>query len=122
MAAAWSFSRGGSQSKSSMSRLVSTLSLDGDRISAELLVTFHRALSNATAESIADEIARATDEVLGEQISQGEVPLTKEELVSKVQARLSSGAARVTEIEVKSLQIVGTESQGNRSTYRTRPL
>src|ERR1041384_3111099 len=113
MAAAWSFSRGGSQSKSSMSRLVSTLSLDGDRISAELLVTFHRALSSATAESIADEIARATDEVLGEQISQGEVPLTKEELIHKVQARLSSGAARVTEIEIKSLQIVGTERQGN---------
>lgn len=120
MAAAWSFSRGGSQSPGSISRLVSTLSLDGDRISADLIVLFQRALSTATAESVADEIARAATEILGEQISQGDVPLSKEELVARVKVRITASAAKVAELEVKGLYVLGSDAVTNRSTYRFR--
>src|SRR5215471_4500214 len=120
MAAAWSFSRGGSQSPGSISRLVSTLSLDGDRISADLIVLFQRALSTATAESVADEIARAATEILGEQISQGDVPLSKEELVARVKVRITASAAKVAELEVKGLYVLGSDAVTNRSTYRLR--
>jgi hypothetical protein len=120
MAAAWSFSRGGSQSPGSMSRLVSTLSLDGDRISADLIVHFARALSTATSESVADEFAKAATEILGEQISQGEVPLSKEELVRRVQSKISASAAKVAELEVRGLYLFGSEATNARSTYRAR--
>lgn len=103
-----------------MSRLVSTLSLDGDRISADLVVQFQRALSIATAESVADEIARAATEILGDQISQGEVPLSKEELVARVKGRITSSAAKVAELEVKGLYVLGSDAAANRSTYRSR--
>jgi hypothetical protein len=122
MAAAWSFSRGGPQSPGSISRLVSTLSLDGDRISADLIVHFARALSVATTESIADEYARAATEILGEQISQGEVPLSKEELVRRVQAKVSASAAKVAQLEVRGLYLYGSEATNARSTYRSRPV
>jgi len=103
-----------------MSRLVSTLSLDGDRISADLVVQFHRALSTATAESLADEFARAATEILGDQISQGEVPLSKEELVARVMARVTASAAKVAELEVKGLYVLGSDVNASRSTYRSR--
>jgi hypothetical protein len=121
MAAAWSFSRGGSQSPSSLSRLVSTLSLDGDRVSADLVVHLKRALSNATADSVADEIARVATEILGDEITQGEVTLSKEELATRIQARISSSAAKATELEVKALYLFGSDANSKRSTYRTRP-
>ena len=103
-----------------MSRMVSTLSLDGDRISADLVVQFQRALSAATAESVADEIARAATEILGDQISQGEVPLSKEELVARVKGRITASAGKVAELEVKGLYVLGSDAVANRSTYRSR--
>ncbi|HEX4340352.1 MAG TPA: hypothetical protein VH062_30800 [Polyangiaceae bacterium] len=120
MAAAWSFSRGGSQNPVSISRLVSTLTLDGDRISADLIIGFHRTLSNATAESVADEVARAATEVLGDQITQGEVPLAKDELVTRLRARISVSAQKITDIEAKAIYLVGSEVNANKSTFRTR--
>jgi len=120
MAAAWSFSRGGSQSPGSLSRLVSTLTLDGDRVSADVVVHFQRALSNATAESVADEIAKAATEILGDQITQGEVPLSKDELVTRIRRKISAGAAKITEVEVKSLYLLGSEANAYKSTFRTR--
>ena len=103
-----------------MSRLVSTLSLDGDRISADIVVHFQRALSSATSESVADEIAKAATEILGDQISQGEVPLSKEELVNRVRGKISASAAKITEVEVKALYVFGSEVNANKSTYRAR--
>jgi len=120
MAAAWSFSRGGSQSSGSVSRLVSTLSLDGDRISADLVVYLKRPLSSATAESVADEIARAATEILGDEITQGELTLSKEDLATRVRARISASAAKATDVEVKALYLFGSEANSNKSTYRTR--
>ncbi len=121
MAAAWSFSRGGSQSPGSISRLVSTLSLDGDRVSADLVIHLKRALSNATADSIADEIARAATEILGDEITQGELTFSKDELATRVRARIGVSAAKATDLEVKSLYLFGSEANSNKSTYRTRP-
>lgn len=121
MAAAWSFSRGGSQSPGSISRLVSTLSLDGDRISADLVVHLKRPLSSASAESVADEIARAATEILGDEITQGELTLSKEELATRIRARVGVSAAKATELEVKALYLFGSEANSNKSTYRTRP-
>lgn len=120
MAEARTFSRGGSQSKNSMSRIVSVLSLDGDRLSAELVVRFHRALSGSMAESVTNEIARTTAEVLGEQISQGAVPLTKEELVERVNVRVSAGATKLAELEIRGLHLAGSEAQAGRSASRVR--
>ncbi|HVW30725.1 MAG TPA: hypothetical protein VHC69_35455 [Polyangiaceae bacterium] len=104
-----------------MSRLVSTLSLDGDRVSADLVVHLKRPLSSATAESVADEIARAATEILGDEITQGELTFSKEELTTRVVARISASAAKATELEVKALYLFGSEANSNKSTYRTRP-
>jgi hypothetical protein len=121
MAAAWSFSRGGSQSPNSVSRLVSTLSLDGDRISADLVIHLKRPLSSATAESVADEIAKAATEILGDEITQGELTFSKDELATRVRARIGSSAGKATDVEVKALYLFGSEANSNKSTYRTRP-
>jgi hypothetical protein len=91
MAAAWSLSRG-SNSRDSVSRLVSTLSLDGYRVAVELVVRFNRSLNKDTAESIGNEVARITDEILGAQISQGSLPLTTDERSEQVLDRASGGA------------------------------
>jgi hypothetical protein len=120
MAAAWSFSRGGSQGQEPLTRLVSTLSLDGDRISAELTVRFHRAVSSSGADSVADEFARLVAEVLGEQITQGELPLTKDDLLSRVRLRLSLVASKAADAEIESLHLVQTNAAAGRSAYRTR--
>jgi hypothetical protein len=103
-----------------MSRQVSTLTLDGDRISADLVVQFQRAVGTATAESIADEIAKAATEILGEQITQGAVRLSKDELATRISARISASAVKSTWIDVKAIQLVGSETNAYKSTYRTR--
>lgn len=117
MAKAWSFS-GGSQDP--VSRAISTLCLDGHRLSTEVTVRFNRNVSATTADSIADEVARAAAEVLGEQISQGEIPMTRTELADKIRARSTAPVNRIVEISVNSLSVVSSNN-GLRSTYRSRP-
>jgi hypothetical protein len=80
-----------------------------------------RPLSNASADSVADEIAKAATEILGDEITQGELTLSKEELVTRIRARIGLSAAKATDVEVKSLYLFGSEANSNKSTYRTRP-
>ena len=103
-----------------MSRLVSTLSLDGERISADLIVHFQRALSSATAESVADEIAKAATEILGEEITQGEIGISGDELSRRIRTKISLSAAKVTEVDVKALTLAESEVSANKSMSRTR--
>jgi hypothetical protein len=115
MAAAWSFSRGAHRP---ISRLVSALSLDGLRLASELTVRFTRSLADETAESIADEAARVASEILGEQIAQGKVPLSRSELLSMVEDRTAQTVGKVAELRVTALYLVADDA--THSTARTR--
>lgn len=115
MAAAWSFSRGAHRP---LSRLVSALSLDGHRLASEITVRFTRSLADETAGSIADEAARVASEVLGEQIAQGKVPLSRTELLTLVEERTAATVGKVAELRVTALYLVADEP--SHSTSRTR--
>jgi hypothetical protein len=116
MAAAWTFSRGAHRP---LSRLVSALSLDGARLASEITVRFTRSLADETADSIADEAARVASEVLGEQIAQGKVPLSRSELLTLIEERTMGTVGKVAELRVTALYLVADDPAGH-STSRTR--
>ena len=80
-------------------RQVSTRSLDGYRLAAEIVVKFRRNVSEEAANELADEVARAATVVLSEQISQGRIPLKDVELVAAIEKRTTSAVNKATEIE-----------------------
>jgi hypothetical protein len=116
MAAAWSFSRSAHRP---LSRLVSALSLDGLRLASEITIRFTRSLADETADAIADEAARVTSEILGEQIAQGKVPLSRSELLSMVEDRTAQTVGKVAELRIPTLYLVADDG-GAHSTSRTR--
>jgi len=101
-------------------REVLARSLDGYRVMVKLVVSFRRALDENAAEATADEVARAATEVVGDEISQGRVPLSAEELGAAIQKRLSSAVNKIADIEVSAVDMVGGRQSGQQ-TARSRP-
>lgn len=104
-----------------LSRDVLARSLDGYRLAVRLTVRFRRALDDAIAEATADEVAGATNDVLGDQISQGRVPLTKEELGTAILKRVSSATNKVIELDVDAFEVLGGRQSGQQSARSHRP-
>lgn len=94
-----------------ISRQVNARSLDGYRLSAELVVSFRKSADEVVAVQLVDEIARIAAHVLGEQISQGRFPLTGAELADGIRKRMASATSKVTEIEVTPLDRTGAAVQ-----------
>lgn len=88
-------------------RQVSARSLDGFRLSAEIVVKFRRNLAEDAANGFAEEIAQAAADVLGEQISQGRIPLTASELVAAIEKRTTSSVTKATDLEVSLFDKTG---------------
>jgi hypothetical protein len=86
---------------------VSARSLDGYRLTAEVIVKFRRSLAEDAANGFADEIARTTADILSEQISQGRIPMTAPELVAAIEKRSTSTVNKVTEVELSLLDKTG---------------
>jgi hypothetical protein len=86
---------------------VAARSLDGYRLNAEIVVKFRRNMAEDAATGFAEEIARAAADTLGEQISQGRIPLTASELVAAIEKRASPSVTKATELEVSLLDKTG---------------
>jgi hypothetical protein len=59
--------------------------------------------------------------VIGELICQGRIPLTQDELAEKVRARSHAAAARVGEVRIEELELVGPSGSPRRESYVSRP-
>jgi hypothetical protein len=104
-----------------VSKDVLARSLDGYRVGVKLTVRFRSALDDDAAEIAVDEIARAATHVLGDQLSQGRVPLTKDELAAAVNRRLSPATSKVAEFDVDVLEMIGQRQSGQQSARPQRP-
>lgn len=110
MAALWS-----SKAHPPMTREALAVSLDGYRLSADILVKFRRSLPEPSAHAVADEIALAGVEVLSDQISQGLVPLTTAQLAAAIRKRVTSAVGKVAEVDVSTIDILGAARKASRA-------
>jgi len=115
MAALWS----AKNAHPPVSRDVHARSLDGYRMTATVVVKFRRALAEDAANEVVNEVAEVTADVLGEQISQGRVPLGVEDLAEAIRKRASATANKAAELEVAALAMVGERT--HRATVPSAP-
>src|SRR4051794_179409 len=87
-----------------ISRTVSSLTLDGRRLTAEMTLMLHRAIARNEAEALATEVAATIDSILSSQIVQGQTPLTAPELEASAIA-LARGIGKVAKIRITSLRL-----------------
>ncbi len=87
----------------SVSRTVSSLTLDGRRLVAEVTVVFRRPLAQADADAIGDDAAGAIDSILGEQIVQGQAALEPTQLEGMALARMKPNS-RIAALRVLHLR------------------
>lgn len=87
----------------SVSRTVSSLTLDGRRLIAEVTVVFRRPLAQADADAIGEDAAGAIDSILGEQIVQGQAALEAAQLEGMALARMKPNS-RIAALRVLHLR------------------
>jgi hypothetical protein len=88
-----------------VARALSAESLDGQRVRGRVTVRFDRPLPPDVAERHATEVVEAIAAVIGEQICDGSIPFSSEDLVSRVTARARHLSARVSNIQVGALEL-----------------
>jgi hypothetical protein len=88
----------------SVKRIVSSVSLDGKRLTADVDVEFVRELGLNTAEAIGDQVFAIVDGILGEQIVQSQVAIQPSAIEELVYARLGSTASKVEHVRVIRLR------------------
>lgn len=94
----------------SVKRTVSSLTLDGKRLMAEIDIEFVRDLGLNTAEAIGDQVFAITDAILGEQIVQSRVHLKAAELEDLIHARLGATSGKVEQVRVHRLRVAATSA------------
>src|SRR5690242_16575783 len=99
MAALWS----AKNTPPPVSRDVHARSLDGYRITASVVVKFRRALAEDAAVRVVNEIAEVTADFLGEQISQGRVPVGVSLLADAIRKRTSPTTNKMAELDVTAV-------------------
>src|SRR5262245_14259524 len=88
----------------SISRSVSSLTLDGRRLTAEISIALNRALSRGDAETIGSEVAGIVDGMLGAHIVQGQAPLTAFDLEVMTQNRTKT-LGKVAKVRITGLRL-----------------
>jgi hypothetical protein len=86
-------------------RVVSSLSLDGKRLTAEISVEFVRQLNMSMADAIGDQVYSIVDTILSEQIVQSRVPISAADVEQKALIRLGSTASKISAIHVTRLKV-----------------
>jgi hypothetical protein len=89
----------------SVKRIVTSLSLDGKRLTAEIDVEFVRELGLNTAEAIGDQVFAIVDSILGEQIVQSQVAIKPSDIEERIYARLGSTTSKVEQVRVHRLRV-----------------
>jgi hypothetical protein len=84
----------------SIVRVVPCRTLDGTRLVVEITVGLKRAHNAAVAQTIGDEVAAVLEEVVGEQIVQGQFPLTPAELETLVVRRANAANNRIASAKI----------------------
>jgi hypothetical protein len=92
-------------------RIVSSLSLDGKRLTAEINVEFVRELGTNTAEAIGDQVFSIVDGILSELIVQNQIPISSTELEERTMARLGSTSSKIDTIRVTRVRLAEPRSQ-----------
>jgi hypothetical protein len=88
----------------SIDRTVSSLSLDGRRLSVDIRVEFRRSLPPNEANQVGDDVARAIDSILSEQIVQGQNALGSSELEVMTLARAKLSAPKIKTLQIRHLR------------------
>ncbi|HVU00689.1 MAG TPA: hypothetical protein VHE30_03025 [Polyangiaceae bacterium] len=101
---AWSFKKG--SALESTSRLIAAESLDGERVRGKLVVHFDRPLPAEVAAEILVTLNRAIETIIGEELCEGRLPFTGEELVDRVRKRARSLPSRISEMRVEGLELL----------------
>jgi hypothetical protein len=91
--------------------MVSSQSLDGKRVTAEIHIEFVRELGTNMAEAIGDQVFAIVDGILSELIVQNHVPISGAELEEQATARLGSTSSKVDTIRVTRLRLAEPRSQ-----------
>src|SRR5438105_501992 len=108
------------QKTDQISRTVSSLTLDGRRLTAEMTVVLTRAIARGEAEALAAEVASTIDGILSALIVQGQAPLTASQLeaTASVQSRTHG---KIERIRITSLRLAVPASPGQYSAPRQPP-
>lgn len=104
MAAAWSFTK--KERTSSMRRVVYGTSLDGFQLRARLCFAFDPPVDRRHAETVIGECARVARQILDEQISQGKLPLTRDELCTRVRTLGGESWGKSVDLAVDAIDVV----------------
>jgi hypothetical protein len=87
----------------SLTRSVSSVTLDGRRLTADVSIQFQRPMSRGDAETLGGEVANIVDEILGAQIIQGQTPFTATDLEAMTTARIKG--TKIAKFRVVSLRL-----------------
>src|SRR5689334_13980937 len=92
------------QKTDQISRTVSSLTLDGRRLTAEMTIVLTRAIARGEAEALATEVAATVDGILSGLIVQGQAPLTASQLEATASAQ-SRTQGKIGRIRITSLRL-----------------
>src|SRR5690349_20408053 len=87
-----------------ISRMVSSVTLDGRRLTAEMTLVLTRAIAHGEAVALAAEVASTIDGILSALIVQGQAPLTASQLEAMASAQ-SRTQGKIERIRITSLRL-----------------
>jgi len=88
----------------SVTRSVSSRTLDGRKLTADVTIVLHRAMGRSDAEALATQVAGIVDDILGAQIILGQAPLTAADLEAMTLAK-AKGLGKVANVRISSLRL-----------------
>lgn len=107
------------QKTDSVTRSVSSLTLDGRKLTADVSILLHRAMGRSDAEALATQVAGIVDDILSGQIIQGQAPLSASDLEAMTLAK-AKGLAKVGKVRITSLRL-SVPAQGPVPSVRPAP-
>ncbi|HEX4337656.1 MAG TPA: hypothetical protein VH062_17200 [Polyangiaceae bacterium] len=92
------------QKTDSVTRSVSSRTLDGRKLTAEVSILLNRAMGRSDAEALATQVAGIVDDILAAQIIQGQAPLTANDLEQLTLAK-AKGLGKIARVRISSLRL-----------------
>src|SRR5882672_4551152 len=108
------------QKTDQISRTVSSMTLDGRRLTADMTLVLTRAVARSDAEALAAEVASTIDGILSGLIVQGQAPLTASQLEVSASAQ-SRTHGKVERIRITSLRLAVPAGPGPSGAPRPPP-